>query len=121
MPRYSINDIWQLIFNTYSKALRTIDLGVSFVLRGEETVTAPTVITVGAVSANDNLNSNRNYRLISDVDAWIKFATTGTPVAVVDVDIYIPADKEIKFNSGSFVKIAAIASGAGKLQYVEIN
>jgi len=121
MPRYSINDIWQLIFNTYSKSLRMIELGVSLVIRGEETATTPTVIDVSAISANKDLFSSRNYRLISNVDAWVKFAVTGTPVAIADIDIYIPADKEFKFNSKDFTKIAAIAGGAGKLQYVEIN
>lgn len=122
MPRYTINDIWQLIFNIYTKALRTIDLGVTVTARADAASPAPNVLTLGAASVNGDLKTNTSYRLISNIDAWVKLASSGTPAAVKDVDVYVPAKTEFRFNSGINVKIAAIGDGsAGKLQYVEIN
>ena len=119
--RFTINDIWQLIFNTAAKALKIIELGITFPHRADAINTVPVIVDVSAVSAVGDLKTNTNYRMIANVDVWFELAESGSPTAVADVDIYVPAKNELRFNSGSYEKIAVVASGAGKLQYAEIS
>lgn len=91
-------------------------LGGRVLARQSGTPGATVMVTLSAASARNaaDLPIDSHFRLIADVDCWIKMGDS--TVAATTSDMYLPAKTPFfAFSKLNIQRIAAIAGGAGKL------
>lgn len=88
--------------------------------RGTPTITTTVTLSTASASHTSDLGLDSHFRLIADVDCWIKVGTAG--VVATNNEMYLPAKTPFHLHTKSgMVRVAAIAGGAGKLYITELE
>lgn len=88
--------------------------------RGTPTTTSVVVLSAASAANTADLTLDSHFRLIADVDCWIKVGAAGVTATVNDM--YLPAKTPFNLHTKlNMVRVAAIAGGAGKLYITELE